>query len=192
MKSSRLLFKGVAATLVMSMLLLEGAVVSASGKIAGEILVADRGAAVTVNGEVVKSGRSIFSGSTIDTPASAGAVLSLGTAGRIELAPGSSFTVSFDDSKISGLLSAGKVTVISSTEKVKVETADGKVSELSTGESSETSKQQDDTATSKGGGNWWIWTLVFGGAVTGVVLASITDNNRTSVGGGTTIVSPSR
>jgi hypothetical protein len=162
-----------------------------SSRVAGEILIADRGAEVTVNGEVAKSGRSIFSGSTIDTPANSGAILALGTAGRLELAPNSSFTVSFDGDRISGVLTAGKVSVITALEKVSVTTPQGSVAELGVGESTKSSNQQDDTAKSDKGSAAWVWIVVIGGVIAGVVLASMASNSS-SAGGGTVPVSPSR
>ncbi len=44
----------------------------------------------------------------------------------------------------------------------------------------------------KGAAAWWIWTAVFGGAVAGVLIAATSNNNRVSLGGGTTVVSPTR
>jgi len=87
---------------------------ASDGKSAGEILITgnDNAATVTVNGEVAKSGRSIFSSSTISTPADAGAIINLGKAGKLELARNTTFAVSFDDSSINGSLSSGRVTVL--------------------------------------------------------------------------------
>ena len=62
---------------------------ASDGKTAGEIVVTGNSAgdasAVTVNGEPVKSGRTIFSSSTISTPEGSGAIINLGKTGRIEL-----------------------------------------------------------------------------------------------------------
>ncbi len=44
----------------------------------------------------------------------------------------------------------------------------------------------------KGGAAWWIWSLVFAGAATGILYAALSDNNSTTIGGGGTVVSPSR
>ena len=72
-----------------------------------------------MNGEPAKSGRTIFSSSTISTPEDAGAIVNLGKAGRIELAPNTIFSVTFDDRSASGDLTAGSVSVLNATEKCK-------------------------------------------------------------------------
>src|SRR6185369_14778024 len=77
---------------------------------------------VTVNGEMAKSGRSIFSSSVVSTPQNASAVINLGKAGSIELAPNSTFAVSFDSSSTSGDLTSGTVTVLGASAPVNVKT----------------------------------------------------------------------
>jgi hypothetical protein len=67
---------------------------------------------VSVNGERAYSGRTIQSSTTITTPATSSATVSLGTLGRVELAAGSSFVLNFNEKGISGNLIAGKVRVI--------------------------------------------------------------------------------
>ncbi|MFM8440172.1 MAG: hypothetical protein ACKN97_02675 [Acidobacteriota bacterium] len=185
-----------AGTLAAALLTINSMVVLASSnKVVGEILIADRNAEVTVNGEVAKSGRSLFSGSSIDTPSNSGAVVTIGSIGRLELAPSSSITLSFDDKGITGSLNAGKVTVLSATGKVEI-LSNGTARQMMAGETAEASTTQaDNTAganTSTGGNGWWIWAAIFGGAIVGVVAATTSDNNRTALGGGTVIVSPSR
>lgn len=193
MRPTKRIFKATAGVLATAIFAINSMVVfAAPTKVAGEILVADRGADVTVNGEVAQSGRSIFSGSTIDTPKNSGAIVSLGTLGRLELAPSTSVTLSFDEKGISASLIAGKITVVSATNSVNING-----SNYGAGQSAETSTPQaDNTQTSPSksstGSAWWIWAAVFGGALAGIVFASRTDNNRTALGGGTTVVSPLR
>src|SRR2546423_4992756 len=91
-----------------------------SGKAVGELIVTGNsangdGRFVTVNGEPAKNGRSVFSSSTIQTPAEFGAIISLGKTGKIELAPKSTFSIKFDDASISGELTSGSVTVLNSS-----------------------------------------------------------------------------
>jgi hypothetical protein len=43
-----------------------------------------------------------------------------------------------------------------------------------------------------GGGAWWIWGGVFAAAATGILWAAFSDNNTANIGGGGTVVSPSR
>lgn len=164
-------------------------------KIAGELLTTGKNAnSVQVNGETVQSGRSIFSSNTITTPDGASAVINLGKIGKIELAPNTTFSISFSEKGIGGNLSAGRVKVLSASSDVAVTTVGGKTVNLKVGESANASgsKKDDDDDDNDGGSAWWIWAAVFGGAIAGIVIAATSDNNRIALGGGTTVVSPSR
>jgi len=66
---------------------------------------------VTVNGQSAISGATVFSDSTITTAANSSAVLSLGKLGRIELLPGSTMKVSFNETSITGMLDAGRARI---------------------------------------------------------------------------------
>jgi hypothetical protein len=96
---------------------------AAPGKAAGELTVSGKNVNgespfVLVNGEAARSGRSVFSGSTITTPETASAVMSLGKFGKIELAPATSLTLTFDEKGIFGDLTSGKVTVLGANDSV--------------------------------------------------------------------------
>lgn len=56
-----------------------------------------RGGAATVNGTGASSGATILSGATIETPDQVSATIDLGSAGTIELQPGSSIQLDFAD-----------------------------------------------------------------------------------------------
>jgi len=167
----------------------------------GEIVVTGSGSnsetsVVTVNGEVVKSGRTIFSSSTILTPEGAGAIVNLGKTGRIEIAPNTTFVVSFDNAAISGSLSSGSVTVLNAAKSVSVTTASGEIVDLNAGETataaSNGSAQTTTTTNKTTSGDWWAYALIFGGAVAGIIWAT-TQNNENKFGAGyTTGVSPVR
>lgn len=163
---------------------------AAQSKLAGEIIISDSGADVTVNGEVARTGRTIFSGSTIDTPKDSGALVLIGSLGRLELAPSTSVTLSFDDNGIVGTLSTGRLTVLSAGRTVAI---NGK--NYGAGETAETASTTVDTTqsarASSGGGNWWVWVVLLGGGIAGIVLAT-SSSNSSSTGGGTTPVSPLR
>lgn len=156
----------------------------------GEISVS--GDNVTVNGETAKSGRTIFTSSTITTSENSAAIVNVAKVGKVRIAPKSTLTVSFDKSGISGNLSNGKVTVLNTTNNVNITTPGGKVANLKTGESAATAKQDDDDDNNGGGSAWLLWALVFGGAAAAIVIAATSDNNRVQLGGGTTVVSPTR
>lgn len=170
-----------------------------SERIAGELTISDRNvsdenASVKVNGEVAQNGRSIFSASTIATPENAGATVNLGKSGSVKLAPNTVLVLTFDGKTIGGDLSAGQITVLNSSDTVNVRTANGTVAKLNAGESATvTGKTQDDDDTSGGnGGNWLVWALVLGGAAAGIIIAATTNNNRVSLGGSSTVISPTR
>jgi hypothetical protein len=160
-------------------------------KIVGEILVSgsNETSIVTVNGEAVQSGRTIFTSSTITT-ADNSAIVNVNKVGKIKIAPKSSILVSFNENGISGNLLNGKVTVLNSTDKVSITVPNGATEQLTVGESATAAKQDDDDD-NDGGAAWWLWAAVFGGAAAVIVLAATTDNNRVDLGGGAVTVSPS-
>ncbi len=166
-------------------------------KIAGELLVTGKNINgetpfVQVNGETAQSGRSIFSSNTITTPDNASAVINVGKIGKIELAPNTTFSLSFDEKGIAGNLTAGRVTVLSASNDVIVKMIDGKTVNLKVGESATLGGRQNDDDDNDGGAAWYIWAAIFGGAIAGIVIAATSDNNRVALGGGTTVVSPIR
>jgi len=145
-----------------------------SGRIAGELTVSGRNingepATVMVNGEAANSGRSIFPSSTIMTPENTSAVVSLGKAGQIELAPNSTLNLTFDDKTVNGELTAGQLTVLGSLGTVNIRTADGKTTTLKSGEMITASGKAQTT--SNASSNWWIWAVVAAAAVVIVVVA---------------------
>ena len=166
-------------------------------KIAGELLVSGKNINgetpfVKVNGEAAQSGRSIFSSSTIATPQNTSAIINLGKVGKIELAPNTTMSLSFNEKGITGDLISGRVTVLGASDTVNIKTAEGKSLQLNVGESAVSNAQDDDDEDEKDGGGWWVWALVFGGAIAGIVIAATSDNNRIALGGTTTVVSPTR
>lgn len=65
---------------------------------------------VTLNGENVMSGRTVFSGSQITTSENS-ATVKLGKLGYLTLSPNSALSLNFDEKNINGTLSAGDVQV---------------------------------------------------------------------------------
>lgn len=169
-----------------------------SGKAAGELTVSGIGANgeapfVLVNGEAAKSGRSVFSSSTISTTDQTSAVVSMGKLGQIQLAPNSSMSLSFGDAGITGDLTAGTLTVLGASQPVTVKTVDGKTLKLSTGETASASgaPRQDNDADHGGGKAWWVLAGVLGAAVVAIVWTA-TNGNDISIGSGGTVISPTR
>ncbi len=187
----------VIATIAMySMVALAG-----SSKIAGELLVSGQNANgetpfVIVNGETAKSGRSIFTSSVITTPENTSAVLNLGKIGQVKLAPNSSLAVNFSENGISGDLTSGQVTVLSSSQAVNIKTFDNNIVKLNAGESATANsakvQDDDDDDDEASGSNLLVWALVLGGAAAGIIIAATTDNNDIELGGRTNVVSPVR
>lgn len=168
-----------------------------SERIAGELSVSGKninGEApfVKVNGEAAQSGRSVFSSSTIATPDSASAVINLGKAGKIELAPNTTLALSFDEKSISGDLIAGRVSVLNAADSVNIKMLDGSTLKLNAGDSAEATTGKAQTDVSDGGKAWWIFAIVLGGAAVGLIIAATTDSNRVALGGSTNVFSPTR
>jgi hypothetical protein len=169
------------------------------GKAAGELAVSGKnvnGEApfVFINGEVSRSGRSVFSGSTITTSESTTAVVNLSKLGRIELAPNTALNLTFDEKGISGALTSGTVSVLGAAENVNITTPNGKTVQLAAGQSVSTSGQKDDKDDDDddhGGAAWWIWGGVFGAAAVVILWTALSDSDI-NVGGGGTVVSPTR
>jgi hypothetical protein len=168
------------------------------GKVAGELTVSGKdinGEApfVLVNGEAARSGRSIFSSSTITTPEGAGAVVNLGKLGRLDLAPSTALTLTFDETGVAADLTSGVVSVFGTTDKVSVKTLDGKTVQLAAGQSLAASGklQDDDDDDDNGGGAWLIWAGVFGGAAAVILWTALSDGDL-DINGGGTVISPTR
>ena len=163
------------------------------GRTAGEIVLTGNtnSTAVTVNGEPAKSGRTIFSSSTITTPDDAGAIINLGKAGKLELAPKTTFTLNFDERSAAGDLTAGTISVISAPEAVAVKNLSGEVVKVSAGEAATAGGGSAPRAGGSGGHSIWPFVLVLGGAI-GLIFLAVTRDNDVDLGGGAITISPIR
>lgn len=146
------------------------------GRVAAELTVSGKSVngespVVLVNGEASKSGRSVFSSSSIATPAETTATLGIGKAGRIQLDPESSASLIFDESTVEAELTSGRLTVLGSLGTVKVRTNDGKTSTLKAGDSITASGQAQAARQSGNDDNYWIWILVAAGVAAAVIIA---------------------
>lgn len=210
MNTKTLIRKALSLCLIVAVYATYSMVALAGGeKLAGELLVSGKSASVSVNGQEAQSGRTLFSSSTIATPASTSAVVNLGKLGKLELAPNTTASISFTDSGISGNLMSGKITVLGSADSVKITTAENGTVTLNAGQSVSAKSQDDDYRDSNGtcvdadkdgklecddndAAVWWWWVLGFGGAIAAITLVATTDNNRVALGGGATVTSPNR
>jgi hypothetical protein len=169
------------------------------GKAAGELAVSGKNINgetpfVFVNGEVARSGRSVFSGSTITTSESTNAVINLSKLGKIELAPNTVLNLTFDEKGISGALTSGTVSVLGAAENVNITTPNGKTVQLSAGQSVSAAGMKDDDKDDDddhGGAAWWIWGGVFGAAAVIILWTALSDSDI-NVGTGGTVISPTR
>ena len=152
-----------------------------AGNAVGELTVIRSGQAgetssVTVNGEIAKSGRTIFSSSTISTPEGMEAIINFGKAGRIQIGPDTAFTLATDGNSISGDLTKGKLTVLNAANGMAIRTSTGETVNVNAGE---TASANSNNATKKaapgpGGLSWYVWAAIIGG---GVAIAVIVATN---------------
>jgi hypothetical protein len=165
------------------------------GKAAGELAVSGKivnGEApfVLVNGEIARSGRSVFSGSTITTSDNS-AVINLSKLGKIELAPNTALNLTFDDKGIFGDLTSGTVSVLGAAENVNIKTLNGNTVQLAAGQSVSAAGRQDDDDDDGAGAAWWLWGGIFGAAAVVIIWTAIKDEDI-DIGGGGTVISPTR
>lgn len=149
----------------------------------GEILISGtstlNGKSVTVNGEAATTGRTLFDSSVVSTPEGQSAVINLGKAGKVQLAPGSTVTIGVNGEVISGNLSDGSLTVLGSLNPVNITTKSGDSVPVSSGESvTSASTAASKAQTGPGGVNWWVWAAIVAGAAVAVVLIVTNDDDN--------------
>ncbi len=193
MRIGRIESKVVSFCLVVAMSATFSMVSLAGGpRIAGQVIVSGTSVpgetpAVLVNGEEAKSGRSIFSSSTIATNKNSSATVRLGGLGSLRIAPNSAFSLSFDENGIRGTLAKGSVMVLESSSKVAVSLPDGSVTDLTAGKTVSTSTPDDDD--DNDGSLLWLWAVIIAGTVTAVIFTAARNGNRINIGGSSAIVS---
>ncbi len=159
-----------------------------AGNAVGELTVigvpsGDGSSSVTINGEAAKSGRTVFSSSTINTPEGMEAIINFGKAGKIQFASGTTFTVATDGKSITGDLTKGSLTVLSAASSVAVKNASGETVNVNAGESTTaaSSSASKKAKPGPGGLDWWIWGAIIGGVVVGVIIATTVGNNNNCI-----------
>lgn len=157
---------------------------ASAGNIAGELTVVDGNSNgenlfVSVNGEAAKSGRTVFSSSTVSTPEGMGAIINFGKAGKIQLAPNTVFTVLSDGKSTSGDLSAGSLTVLNAAQVVPVTISTGEIVNVNAGETA--SANSGSAAKNRTrriyGLNAWVFAAILGGVIAAVIIATTAGNN---------------
>ena len=177
MKSMRLrqwAVRGLSSALVMTIVLTYSMVsLAASSKPIGELSFSGTSgeAAVTVNGEAAKSGRTLFGDSTVSTADGVQAMISMGKGTKVRLASNTTFALSGDQASFAGSLISGNLTVISSQNGISVRNLSGQLVKLNTGESIEanatTAAKQSGSV---GGLEPWQLALIIGAAVAVVII----------------------
>jgi len=164
-----------------------------TGKAVGELTVngSDDTSFVTINGEPAKSGRTIFSSSTITTPESFGATVNLGKAGRISFAPNTTVALNVDGDAVTGDLTAGSLTVLSAANGVNVKTMTGETVTVNAGETANATSAGKQTPNSAGTGSWLPWVLIVGAAAA-IIIWTAADGGNNQFGGTSTVISPVR
>lgn len=162
------------------------ATLAVSSKPVGEILVTGvssvDGQTVTVNGEPARTGRTIFSSSSVVTPDGMSVILNLGKAGKIQLDPGSEFSLNVDGTSVSGDLMKGSLAVLNSASAVGVRTLAGETVNVNSGETvSATSASSAKKKAGPGGVDWWIWGAILAGATVAVILIVTRDDDDGTV-----------
>ena len=182
--------KALSLCLVVATMATYSMVALAGEKIAGELLISDQNAFVLVNGEKAQDGFSVLPSSTIVTPENTSAIINLDKIGKVELAPNTTLSLSFNKNSISGDLAAGRLTVLSAANAVTVKTVDGKTHTLNAGESATSGKVQDDDDDDDDGGAGALWFVIgLGGAITLLILAARSNNNRVVISNNSTVIS---
>lgn len=193
-------------------LTLSSFVLAATGKAIGEINVnkLSNGEVpqVKVNGELAQSGNTVFSSNTITTPENAGATVRFGKYGSVEVAPNSIVSFNASDNGLVCEITAGQITAFS--DSISVKTLNGKTITPKFGEAVSAAganlvgddevdangncidKDNDGVLECDKAAGWvWVW-LILGGAAVGILVATLSNNNRVALGGGSVVVSPTR
>ncbi len=178
---------GLSSVLVLAIIVTYSMVsLAASSKPVGELIVSGgpENASVNVNGESAKSGRTLFTNSTISTPDGMQAILSLGKTGKLQLAPNTTFSLASDTGTVTGSLVSGRITVLNSLGGITVNNLSGETVVLGSGESIEANASSAVRQTGGAGGlKPWHWAVIVGAAaaVLIIVLASRGDDDSTPV-----------
>jgi hypothetical protein len=164
-----------------------------TGKAVGELTVngSDDTSFVTINGEPAKSGRTVFSSSTITTPEGFGATVNLGKAGRISFAPNTTVALNVEGDAVTGDLTAGSLTVLSAANGVNVKTMTGETVTVNAGETANANSAGKQTTKSTSSMEWFGWAVVVGAAAVVIVWTAL-DGNDSQFGSGSTVISPVR
>lgn len=192
-----LIRKAVSLPLCFSMLSVFSAFAFAdSNVVVGELMVSQMSFGgnvpeVSVNGELAKSGRSVFSSSSIITSENTTAIVYLGRLGSVELAPNSVVLLSFDSDGASGQLSSGKITVLGASNPMSFTNSNGESILLGAGESLDAAvatQDDDDADLKKKSVPGWVWAVIVGAVAAGVGLGA--SGGSGSSGGNPAPVSP--
>ena len=169
--------RGSTAAVVLTLALTYSTVsLAAQGKVIGELTVSVGSVeeAVTVNGEVARTGRTLFANNVVATGDGARAVIVVGNGARVQLAPDTTLALASDPVPYLGTLSAGRITALSGGQGVSIRNSYGQVVKLNTGDSIEAgSSSAVRQSGSVGGLEPWQLALIIGAAAAVVVLVVV-------------------
>lgn len=145
---------------------------------------------VVVNGSPVLSGTTILSGAQLQTPATAGATVNLGAAGKLDIAPQSNLTLFFDQNSVTvNIMSGDALLMTGEGVKGSLTTPDGKT-KLADGKSAsslgsakfdaDANPQNSDKCRIADMPCWLFWTLVGGGTATVIIIVAATRGENPS------------
>lgn len=178
----RLVQISVSAALVAAIFITSSFVVLAQAPLSGELLVAGPG--VVVNGEPATNGRALTLPSNVMTTGSTYATLNFGKVAKLQLAPGSTFTIDGSGMTLRGTLAAGSVTVVNTTNPIVITTPNGKTVTANSGDMvvADPNASPSQTTGRKGGFPVWGYAAIAGIIV--VLIVAVTrggdSNNGTS------------
>jgi len=109
-----------------AILITSSVTVFADRQLFGQLIVEGNGETVMMNGESITDQMTISSATEIITTAKSSARISFGEVGQIGLAPDSKMNLSFGESKITGVLKTGQLTMaVAPNTEISIQTADG-------------------------------------------------------------------
>lgn len=147
---------------------------------------------VAVNGSPVASGTTILSDSQLTTPEKSGAVVDLGSAGKLEIAPKTDLTVSFDQKSIHVNVLGGDALLTTNpgvkgaltSPNAKTQLTDGRnIASIGTALYAADADAAPATGKKCKIGDmpcWLFWTLVGGGAAAAIIIIAVTQGNNPS------------
>jgi hypothetical protein len=170
------------ATIVATAVLATSSMAALTGPaLSGELTVGGgnaEGKTVLVNGEPATTGRTVIGSSTIVTPENVTATINFGKAGKIQLAPGTTFTIGSSLESLQGDLTAGDITVLNAANVVNVKTLTGDTVEINAGETASAASSAAQTNKQGGIGPKTWYAIIAVASVAALIAIALHDSHR--------------